>query len=111
MVAVDGNAGGITPAIGSLTLGRRYDGPIKFTEGRMAEEPRRPRLIVGISGASGVIYGARLLELLRPLAVETHLLISRAAEVRTALATDLKTEPVRSGAGGDPVNGDLAEPI
>ena len=31
------------------------------------------RLIVGISGASGVIYGARLLELLQPLSVETHL--------------------------------------
>ena len=30
------------------------------------------RLVVGISGASGVVYGARLLELLQPLAIETH---------------------------------------
>ena len=41
----------------------------------------RPRLIVGISGASGTIYGVRLLELLAPLSVETHLVISRAADV------------------------------
>src|SRR5580704_1755962 len=33
MAAVDGNAGGITPAIGSLTLGRRYDGTIKIHRG------------------------------------------------------------------------------
>src|SRR5437868_3358024 len=111
MAAVDGNAGGITPAIGSLSPGRRYDGPIKFTEGRMAEETRRPRLIVGISGASGVIYGARLLELLRPLAVETHLVISRAAEVTLALETDLKPALVRSRADVVHAIGDLAAPI
>ncbi len=45
----------------------------------MAEKSGHPRLIVGISGASGAIYGARLLELLRPLPVETHLVISRAS--------------------------------
>ena len=37
------------------------------------------RMVVGISGASGFIYGVRLLELLRGLDVETHLIISRAA--------------------------------
>ena len=35
------------------------------------------RLIVGISGATGVIYGVRLLERLREAAVETHLVVSR----------------------------------
>ena len=50
--------------------------------GEPADPPRR--LIVGISGASGVVYGARLLELLRPLAVETHLVVSRSAEVTLA---------------------------
>jgi 4-hydroxy-3-polyprenylbenzoate decarboxylase len=39
------------------------------------------RLIVGISGASGTIYGVRLLELLRKAEVETHLVMSRSAEM------------------------------
>src|SRR6516162_5446699 len=58
--------------------------------------PVRNRLIVGISGASGVIYGARLLELLRPLPVETHLVISRTADVTLAVETDLKPAVVRA---------------
>lgn len=37
------------------------------------------RLIVGITGAPGVIYGARLLELLRDHPIETHLVMSKAA--------------------------------
>jgi 4-hydroxy-3-polyprenylbenzoate decarboxylase len=42
---------------------------------------RRRRLVVGISGASGAIYGVRLLRALRELDVETHLIISRAAQL------------------------------
>ena len=38
------------------------------------------RLVVGISGASGVTYGLRLLEMLRPTGIESHLIVSRAAE-------------------------------
>ena len=49
-----------------------------------------PRLIVGISGASGVIYGVRVLELLRHSEVETHLVISKSAEMTLAYETDLK---------------------
>ena len=70
-----------------------------------------PRLIVGISGASGVIYGARLLDLLRPLAVETHLVITRAAEVTLALETDLKPAAVRARADVVHAIGDMAAPI
>jgi len=55
-----------------------------------------PRLIVGISGASGVIYGVRLLETLRPLGVETHLVMSRSAEVTLAHETRLKSADVRA---------------
>ena len=57
-----------------------------------------PRLIVGISGASGVIYGVRLLETLRLLGIETHLIMSRAAEVTLAHETDLKVAEVRAKA-------------
>ena len=77
----------------------------------MAERSGHPRLIVGISGASGVIYGARLLELLRPLPVETHLVMSRTAEVTLALETDLKPAIVRNRADVVHVIGDLAAPI
>lgn len=73
--------------------------------------PAPPRLIVGISGASGVIYGARLLELLRPLAVETHLVISRTAEVTLAVETDLKPAVVRAQADAVHANSDMAAPI
>src|SRR5260370_13696712 len=85
--------------------------PLNFTEGDMAEKSERPRLIVGISGASGAIYGARLLELLRALPVETHLVMSRTAEVTLALETDLKSALVRSLADVVYASGDLAAPI
>jgi 4-hydroxy-3-polyprenylbenzoate decarboxylase len=73
--------------------------------------PGRPRLIVGISGASGAIFGARLLELLQPLAVETHLVMSRSAEVTLALETDLKPADLRARADVVHGVGDLAAPI
>jgi 4-hydroxy-3-polyprenylbenzoate decarboxylase len=68
-------------------------------------------LIVGISGASGVIYGARLLELLGPLPVETHLVISRTADVTLAVETDLKPAAVRARADFVHANNDMAAPI
>ena len=53
------------------------------------------RLIVGISGASGTIYGVRLLELLRQAEIETHLVMSKSAEMTLAYETDLKPKDVR----------------
>jgi 4-hydroxy-3-polyprenylbenzoate decarboxylase len=47
-------------------------------------------LLVGITGASGVIYGIRLLEALRALDVESHAMISRSAEITLASETSLK---------------------
>ena len=54
----------------------------------------KARLIVGISGASGAIYGVRLLELLRGTGIETHLIISRAAQISLAHETNLKVADV-----------------
>ncbi|MFN3824726.1 MAG: UbiX family flavin prenyltransferase [Pseudorhodobacter sp.] len=48
----------------------------------------KSRMVVGISGASGVIYGKRLLEVLRDRDVETHLVMSRAAYITMAAETD-----------------------
>ena len=80
---------------------------------RHNREPADPphRLIVGISGASGVVYGARLLELLRSLGVETHLVMSRSAEVTLALETALKPADLRARADVVHAIGDLAAPI
>ena len=46
------------------------------------------RMIVGISGASGVIYGKRMLEVLRDLEIETHLVMSNAARITMAYECD-----------------------
>ncbi len=54
------------------------------------------RLIVGITGASGVRYGVRMLEILRDLPVESHLVLSKAAETTLAYETDLKVAQVRA---------------
>jgi 4-hydroxy-3-polyprenylbenzoate decarboxylase len=54
------------------------------------------RLIIGITGASGVIYGIRLLELLRDLPVETHLVMSRSAEITVAYETNRKLAAIRA---------------
>jgi 4-hydroxy-3-polyprenylbenzoate decarboxylase len=56
----------------------------------------RRRLIVGISGASGVIYGVRMLELLRDSDVETHLVMSKSAELTLAYETDYKPKDVKA---------------
>src|SRR6202158_4916963 len=69
------------------------------------------RLIIGISGASGVVYGARLLELLQPLPLETHLVMSRSAEVTLSLETALKPADLRARADVVHAIGDLAAPI
>jgi 4-hydroxy-3-polyprenylbenzoate decarboxylase len=55
---------------------------------------QRPRLVVGITGASGAIYGVRLLELLKDCGIETHLVMSRAAQMTLAYETDLKVAQV-----------------
>jgi 4-hydroxy-3-polyprenylbenzoate decarboxylase len=47
------------------------------------------RLVVGLSGASGVLYGVRALDACRELGVETHLVVSRAALLTLAEETSL----------------------
>ena len=53
----------------------------------MSKDPRR--LIVGMTGASGAIYGVRLLRLLRDSHIETHLVMSRSAKITLAQEMDM----------------------
>ena len=52
------------------------------------------RIVVGITGASGVIFGIRALEMLRRAGVETHLILSAAARITIAQETDWKVSQV-----------------
>lgn len=58
--------------------------------------PDRRRLIVGISGASGVILGVRTLEVLAGTDIEVHLVVSKAAELTLACETDIKRDKLRA---------------
>jgi len=58
--------------------------------------PLKKRIIVGISGASGVIYGIRMLQhLTRREDVETHLILSDTARMNIAIETDFDPDEVR----------------
>ncbi|HRD70957.1 MAG TPA: UbiX family flavin prenyltransferase [Legionella sp.] len=56
-------------------------------------EPKR--MIVGISGASGIIYGIELLKTLRNLNIESHLVITKSGELTRAHETDMSAQEVR----------------
>ena len=60
--------------------------------------PAPPRLVVGISGASGVVYGARVLDALRELGVESHLVVTRAALLTLSQETDLTPDELTAKA-------------
>jgi 4-hydroxy-3-polyprenylbenzoate decarboxylase len=76
----------------------------------MTKNPPR-RLVVGISGASGTIYGIRMLELLRETDIETHLVMSKSAELTLAYETDFKPKEVRALATVNHTNVDIGATI
>lgn len=70
------------------------------------------KIIIGISGASGVIYGVRLLEKLRAAnGVETHLVMSQTAQINLGLETEWKPADVRALADVAYKTADLAAAI
>ncbi|MFM0466710.1 UbiX family flavin prenyltransferase [Paraburkholderia strydomiana] len=69
------------------------------------------RMVVGISGASGVIYGVRLLQLLRKLDIETHLVMSRSAQVTLAHESDYSVADIRAMASVCHSNTDIGASI
>jgi 4-hydroxy-3-polyprenylbenzoate decarboxylase len=77
----------------------------------MKNSVARRRLIIGISGASGVIYGVRMLELLRDTDIETHLVMSKSAEMTLVYESDLKPKSVRTMASVAHAVGDIGASI
>jgi len=71
----------------------------------------RPRLIIGISGASGVAYGLRALDACRDLGVETHLILSKAAALTIAQETNLSLSDVQSRADVNYKVGDVGAAV
>ncbi|MDP9629035.1 UNVERIFIED_ORG: 4-hydroxy-3-polyprenylbenzoate decarboxylase [Ensifer adhaerens] len=67
--------------------------------------------MVAITGASGHIYGIRLLEVLRELNCETHLVMSKSAMVALAYETDIKVKDIRDRADHVYSNDDVAAAI
>lgn len=62
------------------------------------ERPPSDRLVVGLSGASGVAYGLRVLDACRDLGVQSHLVVSRSAALTIAQETELSLSDVQARA-------------
>jgi 4-hydroxy-3-polyprenylbenzoate decarboxylase len=59
-------------------------------------EPRHDKIVIGFSGASGIIYGIRLLEILHSINIQTYLIISEWAKKNIEIETDKTLEYVKS---------------
>jgi len=69
------------------------------------------RIIVGMSGASGIIYGIRMLEVLKDTGVETHLIISEAGKLNIRIETDYDVNQVLAMADFTYSNKDIAASV
>jgi 4-hydroxy-3-polyprenylbenzoate decarboxylase len=78
---------------------------------KVAENSEKKRLVVGISGASGVAYGIRLLEASRELSLESHLVVSKPGEMTIGYETDLTPKQVFAKADYNYAIADIAAPI
>ncbi|MEO5336414.1 MAG: UbiX family flavin prenyltransferase [Magnetospirillum sp. WYHS-4] len=74
-------------------------------------DDNRPPLVVGISGASGALFGVELLRVLRSLSQPTHLVVSGAAERTLALEADMALAEVAALADTFHPADDIAAPI
>jgi flavin prenyltransferase len=76
-----------------------------------ARASSRRRMVVGITGATGIVYGIRILEALREMNIETHLIVSKAAEMTRAYETDFSAAQLRGLADVNYAPGEIAAPI
>lgn len=86
--------------------------PAFFAKGWRTHDVMKRRILVGLSGASGVIYGIRTLMHLRNLpGIETHLVMTKAAAINIQLETEHQADEVRELADVVHDAADLAAPI
>ncbi|HVV27745.1 MAG TPA: UbiX family flavin prenyltransferase [Rhizomicrobium sp.] len=80
---------------------------------KQATEPKdkAERLVIGLTGASGVAYGIRALEALRELGIESHLVMTRPAEMTIGYETPLSPREVAAKADYHHAVTDIAAPI
>jgi flavin prenyltransferase len=71
----------------------------------------RSRLIVGIAGASGAVFGLRLLEACRELGLEVHLCVSKAAELTLSHELDMRAADLKAFAHKSYAPGDIGAAI
>lgn len=82
-----------------------------MSRSKSSDREPKERLIVGLSGASGIIFGVRLLEVLRDTDLEVHLVMSKTAEITLAHETDYKVAQVKALADVVHSNSDLGAAI
>lgn len=77
----------------------------------MNTSKRTRRMVVGISGATGIVYGVRLLQALRTLDVESHLVVTTPGEMTRDYETDLTAHDLRALAAVSYKPSDVGAPI
>src|ERR1051326_9329800 len=77
---------------------------------KFQRNPGKPRLVVGVRGASGVVYGVRLLEGLKEVGAESHLVVTKAGEMTIGYETRLSPKAVAAMADKHYALGDIAAP-
>jgi 4-hydroxy-3-polyprenylbenzoate decarboxylase len=71
----------------------------------------KSRIIIGISGASGIVYGIEALKALKALGIETHLVVTQSAKVTLSQETSLKTAELTDLADVNYANADIGAAI
>src|SRR3954471_18683866 len=78
---------------------------------RETAKNKAERLVIGLSGASGVAYGIRMLEACRDLGLESHLVMTKPAEMTIGYETELSPKQVAAKADFSYAVSDIAAPI
>ncbi len=78
---------------------------------RKTAKNKAERLVIGLSGASGVAYGIRALEACRELGIESHLVMTKPAEMTIGYETELSPRQVAAKADYSYAVSDIAAPI